>query len=66
MTRRPGQGPGTTRPARSADGYTWRAIAASADDAWGTDSRGNQLFGENLCLESAQLLGDDPNADPWN
>ena len=49
-----------------ADGYTWRAIAACADDAWGTDSRGNQLFGEDLCLESARLLGEKPNADPWN
>jgi hypothetical protein len=36
-----------------AEGYTRRAIVAYADDAWGTDSRGNQLFGEDLCLESA-------------
>ncbi|PWR07242.1 hypothetical protein DKT68_19375 [Micromonospora acroterricola] len=49
-----------------ADGYSWRAIAACADDTWGTDSGGNQLFDEDLCRESARLLSEDLNADPWN
>lgn len=49
-----------------ADDYTWRAIARSADETWGTSSRGNQLFGEDLCRESARLLGENPDADPWN
>ncbi|MGW0216539.1 hypothetical protein ACWDXH_19325 [Micromonospora chokoriensis] len=49
-----------------ADDYTWRAIAAAADQAWGSESRGNQLFGRDLCLESARMLGEDPEADPWN
>jgi hypothetical protein len=49
-----------------ADDYSYRAIAACADEKWGTDSQGNQLFGEGLCLESARMLGENPNVDPWN
>lgn len=49
-----------------ADGYTWRAIGAAADQAWGTASQGNQLVGRDLCLEAARMLGEDPDADPWN
>jgi hypothetical protein len=49
-----------------ADGYTYRAIAARADETWGTDSRGNQLFGVDLCLESARIFGENPNEEPWN
>jgi hypothetical protein len=37
-----------------AEGCSYRAIAALADQTWGSDSGGNQLFGEN------------PNAEPWN
>jgi hypothetical protein len=46
--------------------YSYRAIAGSADETWGTDSQGNQLFGIDLCLASARMLGENPNADPWN
>lgn len=49
-----------------AEGYTWRAIAAAADQTWGTESRGNQIFGRDLCLECARMLGENPNADPWD
>ncbi|MFC3502829.1 hypothetical protein ACFOOK_17865 [Micromonospora krabiensis] len=49
-----------------ADGYSWRAVAVGADETWGTDSRGNQLFGADLCDQSARLLGEDPDAEPWN
>lgn len=49
-----------------ADDCSYRAIAALADEAWGADSRGNQLFGEDLCVASARLLGENPSADPWN
>ncbi|MCW2141122.1 hypothetical protein [Actinoplanes cyaneus] len=45
---------------------SWRVIAALADQTWATDTRGNQLFGEDLCRESALVLGEDPNDDAWN
>ena len=45
---------------------TWRAVAAHADAAWGTDWKGNQLYGMELCERSAHLLGENPNAEPWN
>lgn len=45
---------------------TWRVVAHNADEAWGTDSKGNQLYGQDLCEQSACLLGEDPHSDPWN
>lgn len=45
---------------------TWRVVAALADERWGTETQGNQLFGEDLCRESALLLGEDPNSEPWS
>lgn len=48
-------------------GYTWRAIADACHDAWGDMvTAGNQLHGECLCMRAAELLGEDPNAEPWN
>ena len=49
-----------------AEDCSYRVIAALADQTWGTDSDGNQLFGIDLCLESAAMFGEDPNAEPWN
>ncbi|MEH1165165.1 hypothetical protein V6V47_07240 [Micromonospora sp. CPCC 205539] len=46
--------------------YSYRGVATLADETWGTDSGGNQLFGIGLCAESAALLGENPNAEPWN
>jgi hypothetical protein len=51
---------------RCLDDCTWRAVAAHADEAWGTAWDGNQLYGRDLCEASARLLGEDPAADPWN
>lgn len=45
---------------------TWRVVASLADEAWGSDSGGNQIFGMELCEASAKLLNEDPNAEPWN
>jgi hypothetical protein len=45
---------------------TWREVAALADEAWGTEWDGNQLYGHDLCRASAQLLGENPDAEPWN
>ena len=50
------------------EGFTWRAIAATAycefDGDWHPDS--NQLWGMELCTAAAELLGENPNEDPWN
>jgi hypothetical protein len=51
---------------RCIDHCTWRAVAARADDAWGTTWNGNQLYGMELCGCSARMLGENPSADPWN
>jgi hypothetical protein len=45
---------------------TWRAVAARADEAWGTTWNGNQLYGMALCEHSARLLNENPAAEPWN
>ncbi|GIH21592.1 hypothetical protein Raf01_97640 [Rugosimonospora africana] len=45
---------------------SWRVVAARADATWGTDTHGNQLFGEDLCRESARMLGENPNDEAWN
>lgn len=45
---------------------SWRGVAASATEAWGSDFGGNQLFGRELCAAAATVLGEDPDADPWN
>jgi hypothetical protein len=51
---------------RVEDECSWRVIATRADDKWGTETRGNQLFGEDLCMESARMLGESLNDDAWN
>lgn len=56
----------TVRRWRVEEDHTWRGVAECADEAWGTDTHGNQIFGEALCRESAWLLGEDPSREPWN
>jgi hypothetical protein len=51
---------------RADDEYTYRAIAARADETWGSHSNGNQLFGRDLCIASAEILGENHTTDPWN
>ena len=51
---------------RSEEHGTWRVVAHRADETWGTASGGNQLFGQDLCEASAHMLGENPNAEPWN
>ena len=45
---------------------TWRSIASLADAEWGTQFGTNQLFGRDLCRVSAEVLGEDPDDEPWN
>ncbi|MFI6151689.1 hypothetical protein ACIBCA_03220 [Kitasatospora sp. NPDC051170] len=51
---------------RCDEGYSWRAVAQAATDLWGSDWGGNQLFGEDLCLAAAKLLGENINREPWS
>lgn len=51
------------------DDATWRGVAGLAAAAWpdvSPDYDGNQLFGRDLCSAAATLLGEDPDAEPWN
>ncbi|MFI6984283.1 hypothetical protein ACIBSV_37630 [Embleya sp. NPDC050154] len=46
--------------------YTYRAVAQAATDLWGSTWGSNQIYGTDLCITAAQMLGEDPNTDPWN
>jgi hypothetical protein len=48
------------------DDNSWRGVAHEADKAWGTKHDGNQMYGRDLCNASARMLGEDPDAEPWN
>lgn len=41
-------------------------LSAIAEYAVRLSATVHQLFGEDLCLESARMLSENPNADPWN
>lgn len=51
---------------------SWRHVAQRAHEAWNGardrswDPPSNQLMGIALCQRAAQLLGEDPDAAPWN
>jgi len=49
-------------------GYTWRAVARAASEAWDApwEPPSNQLAGQALCEAAARMLGEDPEAEPWN
>jgi hypothetical protein len=47
-------------------GNTWRGVAYEASATWGSRFGSNQLYGRELCVAAATLLGEDPDADPWN
>ncbi|MFI2426219.1 hypothetical protein ACH5A7_19315 [Streptomyces sp. NPDC018955] len=51
---------------RCEEEYSWRAVAQAASDLWGSEWGSNQLFGEDLCVAAARLLGEDPCQEPWN
>ncbi len=46
---------------------TWRYVGEECQHAWGTDvgEGDTQSLGATLCHVSAEMLGEDPNADPW-
>ncbi|MGC0419992.1 hypothetical protein [Embleya sp. AB8] len=73
MTHDPGD-PATMTPGMAArirtwrvdEEYTFRAVARAATDLWGSTWGSNQGYGMELCITAAEMLGEDPHADPWN
>ena len=52
-------------------GFSWRAVAAEfcerfPDAEFAEGLAGNQLLGMALCEAAARMLGEDPDAAPWN
>ena len=45
---------------------TWREIADRVTSHLDLPRSTNQIAGRNLCLKAARLLGEDPDAEPWN
>ncbi|MFC7528471.1 hypothetical protein [Actinoplanes sp. GCM10030250] len=42
-----------------------RVLAGLADEAWGSATGGNQLFGEDLCIASAKMHGESVDSELW-
>ncbi|MFJ5265824.1 hypothetical protein ACIQAC_35725 [Streptomyces sp. NPDC088387] len=51
---------------RVEEGLSWRAVARAASGLWGGGHGSNQLYGEDLCVAAAEVLGEDPRKEPWN
>jgi hypothetical protein len=49
-------------------GLTWRGVGAECQELWGTNiGRGDtQSFGATVCHVAAEILGENPDAEPWN
>jgi hypothetical protein len=51
---------------RCEEHYTWGGVgvnwAATRHDRWGSGS----VLGNRLCYRAAQILGEDPDDEPWN
>ncbi|MFG3045296.1 hypothetical protein ACGFZR_10255 [Streptomyces sp. NPDC048241] len=73
MTRNP-LDPATITPEMAAqirrwrcdEDYSWRAVAQAACELWGSEQGSNQIFGRDLCVAAAKLLGENPCQEPWN
>ncbi|MGW7442277.1 hypothetical protein [Kitasatospora sp. NPDC054795] len=46
--------------------FTWRSVARAATDRWGSGYGSNQIYGRDLCVAAAKVLGEDPDREPWN
>ncbi len=40
--------------------------AQAVPDLWDSEWGSNQLYGEDLCVAAAKMLGEDPYQEPWN
>ncbi|MFJ8444313.1 hypothetical protein [Kitasatospora griseola] len=45
---------------------SWRAVAQAATELWGSDRGSNQIYGEDLCIAAAKVLGENIDREPWN
>ena len=56
------------RQLRVDEEQTWRGVGKEIQKRWSTDVGlgDTQSLGATLCHVAAELLGDDPDADPWN
>jgi hypothetical protein len=54
------------RELRVSRGRTWRWVAEECAMAWGGSWDSEQFLGKKICERAAELLGEDPNRDPWN
>ncbi|MFE0098959.1 hypothetical protein [Streptomyces sp. NPDC059009] len=45
---------------------SWRSVAQAATDLWGSEWGSNQIYGRDLCVAAAKVLGEDPDQEPWN
>jgi hypothetical protein len=56
------------RDLRVSQGLTWRGVGEECQTLWSTDTgRGDtQSLGATICHVAAVLLGEDPDAEPWN
>jgi hypothetical protein len=46
---------------------TWRWVAERIhENLYQGIPHGHQIAGEHLCRQAANLLGEDPNQEPWN
>ena len=48
--------------------HTWRGVGLECRQLWATEAGAGdeQSLGVALCHVAAELLGEDPDADPWN
>lgn len=56
------------RTLRVDQALTWRSLGEECRRRWNTSVGGGdtQSIGATLCHVAAELLGEDPDADPWN
>lgn len=56
------------RELRVGDQGTWGYVGEQCQLRWGTDvgSGDTQSLGATLCHVAAELLGEDPDGEPWN
>ncbi|WP_034266550.1 hypothetical protein [Actinospica robiniae] len=46
--------------------FSYRGVAESATELWGSPYGSNQLYGMDLCAAAAEALGEDYTIGPWN
>ena len=48
-------------------GASWRKVAELAAKVWPKEYEDyGQMLGQELCIEAADNIGEDPSEEPWN